>query len=334
MNITILGAGAFGLAMAVMTGKFGHKVTVWTAFEEELADLIAYREHRKKLPNVRIPEYINFSSGIECCENADIVIFGVPSGVTRQVAAQAEPFISKSAIVINTSKGLEHNSLKRMSQVLFEELHRPIVVLSGPSHAEEVARGIATSAVVSCEDNELSKTVQAALNNKEFRLYRNHDVIGCELGGALKNIIAIGVGICDGLGFGDNTKAALLTRGLAEITRLGIAMGARHETFAGLTGIGDLIVTCYSMHSRNRRAGILIGSGMLITEAISKIGTVEGFSCCKVALDLIEKYDVKMPITQQIYEVLFNEKSPRKALETLMSRPSHDNESEYLKAFK
>ncbi|MDR0919959.1 MAG: NAD(P)-dependent glycerol-3-phosphate dehydrogenase [Oscillospiraceae bacterium] len=334
MNIVVLGAGSFGLAMAIMAGKFGHNVTVWTPFEEELGEIMTYREHRKKLPNIKIPDYVKFSSGLECCDDADIVIFGVPSNVTRQVAREAKMYISKSSIIVNTSKGIEANSLKRMSEVIFEELEFPVVVLSGPSHAEEVAKGMATSVVVSCADNAVAKTAQAALNNKEFRVYRNHDVIGCELGGAFKNIIALGVGICDGLGLGDNTKAALITRGIAEIARLGFAMGAKHETFAGLTGIGDLNVTCYSMHSRNRRAGILIGSGSTPLEAVEKIGTVEGFNCCKSALGLIEKYNVSMPITQQIYDILFNNKSPRQCLEALMSRPSTDNEAEYLSVYK
>ncbi|GHU55182.1 glycerol-3-phosphate dehydrogenase [NAD(P)+] [Clostridia bacterium] len=334
MNITVLGAGAFGIALAIMAEKFGHNVTVWTPFQKELADIMTYNEHRLKLPNVRIPRSIHFSSGLESTEDADIVIFGVPSDVTRKVAWQAKSHIPKSAIVINTSKGFEKGSLKRMSEVIFEELQQPIVALSGPSHAEEVARGVPTSVVVACTDNSIAKLAQSALNNKEFRVYRNNDVIGCELGGALKNIIAIGVGICDGLSYGDNTKAALITRGLAEITRLGIAMGAKHETFAGLTGIGDLNVTCYSMHSRNRRAGILIGTGNFsATEAVEKIGTVEGFFCCKATIELIEKYKVSMPITTQIYEILFNNKPPRSALETLMSRPSNDNESEYLSAY-
>jgi glycerol-3-phosphate dehydrogenase (NAD(P)+) len=334
MKICVLGSGAYGLALAIMLGKFGNDITVWTAFQDELNLLQTEREHKIKLPGVKIPDYVNFSQSLDCLENADFVIFGVPSSVTRQVAKTAKNFIPENAIVVNTSKGIEKDTFKRMSDILTEELQKPVVALSGPSHAEEVARGIPTAVVVESYDKDIAKKTQNAFNNGEFRVYYNKDVIGCELGGALKNIIALGAGICSGLGYGDNTKAALITRGLSEITRLGIALGAEHETFAGLTGIGDLIVTCMSEHSRNNRAGQLIGKGISPTDAIAQVGTVEGFFCCEVTMQLSEKTGVEMPITKQIYDVLFNNKSPKSALNALMARPATNNESEYLKTYR
>lgn len=334
-KISMIGAGAFSLALAVMADKFGHEVTVWTAFKDELTEILETRQNSKKLPNVILPQSIKFTFYPDDNEGVELVIFGVPSNVTRLVAKQMKDFIPPNAIIVNTSKGIEEQSHKRMSQVISEVIPNiPVVALSGPSHAEEVARDVPTTVVVASEDGDAAKKVQSLLSNRQFRIYRNHDVIGCEIGGALKNIIAIGAGICDGLEIGDNTKAALVTRGIAEMTRLGTAMGARHETFAGLTGIGDLNVTCYSVHSRNRKAGILIGSGLSPANAIGKIGTVEGFHCCRVIRELTEKYNVTMPISQQLYEVLFNNLAPRKAIENLMTRPLTDNESDYLKAYR
>lgn len=334
-KISIIGAGAFSLALAVMADKFGHEVTVWTAFEEELTEISETRQNSKKLPDITLSETINFTSALGSIEGAELIIFGVPSNVTRAVAKLVKEFIPKNAIIVNTSKGIEAETHKRMSQVISEVIPDiPVVALSGPSHAEEVARDVPTTVVVASENSDAAKKVQSLLSNRQFRIYRNHDVIGCEIGGALKNIIAIGAGICDGLEFGDNTKAALITRGIAEMTRLGNAMGARHETFAGLTGLGDVNVTCYSVHSRNRRAGILIGSGLSPAEAIEKIGTVEGFHCCKVIRELTKKYNVSMPISEQLYEVLFNNLPPKAALEKLMTRPLTDNESDYLEAYR
>ncbi len=240
----------------------------------------------------------------------------------RGVAKEAKPYIDEHMTVVNTGKGLEEGSLKRLSEVIEEELGiKDLVVLSGPSHAEEVARCVPTTMACASKNPEAAKYIQSELGNSFLRLYLNDDVIGCELGGALKNIIALCCGICDGMGYGDNTKAALMTRGIHEIARLGKACGAKVETFSGLTGIGDLIVTCTSMHSRNRRAGILIGQGISPEEAVKRVGTVEGYCCCNAAYQLAKKMGVEMPITEQLNKVLFEGGDVRDALGKLMNRP-------------
>ena len=237
----------------------------------------------------------------------------------------SKPFISDDSIIVNTGKGLEDGTLKRLSEILKEELpNNEVVVLSGPSHAEEVVLCMPTTVVVASENVKVADYVQEQLSNEVFRIYVSTDVVGCELGGALKNIIALSAGICDGMGYGDNTKAALMTRGIAEIARLGVALGANTDTFAGLTGIGDLIVTCTSMHSRNRRAGILIGEGTDPAEAVKEIGTVEGYGCAKVAHELALKAGVEMPITQKLYEALFNGKDLKESIHELMGRPKRN----------
>ena len=237
--------------------------------------------------------------------------------------------ISPETVIVNTGKGLEEESLKRMSEVLEEEFpDSPIVVLSGPSHAEEVALGMPTTVVASSKDVKYSDYIQSVMSNNTFRIYINSDMVGCELGGSLKNVIALCAGICDGMGFGDNTKAALMTRGITEIARLGVALGGKTETFAGLTGIGDLIVTCTSVHSRNRRAGMLIGQGTSPEDAVQQVGTVEGYICTKAAYELAQKVGVDMPITEQCYNVLFNGLSAKSALTNLMGRPKrHEAET-------
>lgn len=332
-DIVVLGAGGFGLSLAIMASRFGHSVSVWSAFEDEIEAIKRDGEHKKKLPGVKIPENISFFSNLNILEMNDddtIVIFGIPSAFTRDVARQAAPYLEKG-IVLNTAKGLEDGTFKRMSEVLKEEIpNLPIAVLSGPSHAEEVARGIPTTVVVSSESIETANYIQEVLSNKVFRIYINNDTTGCELGGSLKNIIALCAGICDGLGYGDNTKAALMTRGISEIARLGVAMGAKLETFSGLTGIGDLIVTCTSMHSRNRRAGILIGQGVYPDEAVRQVGTVEGYSCCKVAWELSKKMKVDMPITEQLYKVLYEYDDVKDSLGNLMGRPHRHETEEFL----
>ncbi len=322
-EIIILGSGGFGMSLAVMLHKLGHGVTVWSAFEEEIQNIRSDGEHRAKLPGVKIPKEINLVSDISNTKGKDIVLLGIPSPFVRDVVKKAAPYINEGAIVVNTSKGLENQSLKLISEIIREELPKsPLVILSGPSHAEEVALGIPTTVVAASNDMEAAAYIQEIMSSNVFRIYINNDVIGCEIGGALKNIIALCAGICDGLNFGDNTKAALMTRGLSEIARLGIAMGADYSTFAGLTGIGDLIVTCTSMHSRNRRAGILIGQGVKPEEAVKLVGTVEGYNCCKVALKLANKVGVSMPITEQLSKVLFEGKNVKEALVNLMTRPS------------
>lgn len=321
-KITILGSGGFGLSLAVMLDRLGHKVTVWSAFEQELLDIRKDGEHKAKLPGVKISESINLNADILCINGSDIVILGIPSPFVRNVLKSAAKYITENMIVVNTSKGIENSTLKLMSEVIAEEVpNSPVVVLSGPSHAEEVALGIPTTVVATSKNVEAASHIQEIMSSSVFRIYINNDVVGCEIGGALKNIIALCAGICDGLNFGDNTKAALMTRGITEIARLGVALGASSSTFGGLTGIGDLIVTCTSMHSRNRRAGILIGQGVKPEEAVKLVGTVEGYNCCKVALELAKKLDVNMPITEQLNNVLFENGNVKEALSKLMTRP-------------
>lgn len=322
-KIAVLGSGGFGLSLAIMADKFGHEVTVWSAFEEEIEQLRRDREHKRLLPGVPVSESIRLETEIETIDGNDLVIFAIPSAYVRKIAKLAVPYIKPETVVVNTGKGLEDGTLKRLSEVLEEEIpNSPIVVLSGPSHAEEVALGMPTTVVVASKDRKVANYVQDELSNKTLRIYVSDDLIGCELGGALKNIIALCAGICDGMKYGDNTKAALMTRGITEIARLGVALGARSDTFAGLTGIGDLIVTCTSMHSRNRRAGILIGEGVQPQEAVKQIGTVEGYICAKVAWELCQKTGVDMPITEQLNEVLHNGKEVKNALRDLMGRPN------------
>lgn len=322
-SIVILGSGGFGLSLAIMAEHSGkHKVTVWSKFQSEIDDIRKHGEHIQKLPGVPVSESIALTSDISCIKGCDMLIFGIPSSFVRDVAKLAAPYVEPGMVIVNTGKGLEEGSLKTLSQVIGEEIHTDkLVVLSGPSHAEEVARCIPTTIVAASENKSAAEYVQTQLASSFMRIYLNDDVKGCEIGGALKNIIALCVGICDGMGYGDNTKAALMTRGIHEIARLGKAYGANVTTFSGLTGIGDLIVTCTSMHSRNRRAGILIGQGVSPQEAVERVGTVEGYFCCKAAYDLAKRLGVEMPITNQLNDVLFNGGDVREALTALMNRP-------------
>lgn len=329
-DITILGSGGFGLALAILCHSMGHKVTVWSKFEQEINEIRSTGELAVKLPGVKIPEGIALTTDISAVSGKDVVLVGVPSQFTRSVAQEAAPHMQPQTVVVNTSKGLENGTYQRMSEVLTEEFpDNPIVVLTGPSHAEELARGIPTTVAVASEDVKYAEYIQDIFTSPTFRLYVNTDVAGCEIGGAMKNIIALAAGISDGLGFGDNTKAALMTRGIHEITALGLAMGARVETFAGLTGIGDLIVTCTSMHSRNRRAGILIGQGQSPEEAVRQVGTVEGYHCCEVAHGLAKKLGVTMPITEELYRVLFEKESADFSMSHLMGRPNRHESERY-----
>lgn len=322
-NITILGSGGFGLCLALTAYRNGHKVKVWSKFSDELEAIRRDGEHKQKLPGVHIPSEIELTDSMDCINGCDMVIFGVPSRFVRDTVRLAAPYITSSMTVVNTGKGLEESSLKTLSQVFHEELpaNIPVVIVTGPSHAEEVGRDVPTTIVAACEDESAAVTVQEMLSSQTLRIYLSPDVIGCEIGGALKNIIALCAGVCDGLGYGDNTKAALMTRGLHEIANLGLAMGGKRETFSGLSGVGDLIVTCCSMHSRNRRAGILIGEGMDPEEAVKMVGTVEGYYCCHAARELACKLGVTMPITEQLYKILFEGGDVKEALAALMSRP-------------
>lgn len=331
-EIAILGSGGFGTSLAVMMYKYGHTVTVWSAFADEIEAIKRDGEHKKLLPGHRISKEINLTTDISEIKGKDLVVFAIPSRFLRKVAKMAVPYISKETIILNTGKGLEDETFNRLSVILQEEFPKnSIAALSGPSHAEEVVMSMPTTIVVASTDINAAYYVQDTLSNDSFRIYISDDIIGCELGGSLKNIIALCAGICDGMGYGDNTKAALMTRGIAEIARLGVALGARADTFAGLTGIGDLIVTCTSMHSRNRRAGILIGQGINPQKAVEQVGTVEGYWCAKVAYELAQKENVVMPITEQLYSVLFNGKDVKKALIDLMARPKrHESEAKWI----
>ncbi len=324
-DILIYGAGAFGLALAVSLDKKGHNITVKTS---RLEDILSHRDNYRKLPGVKIPESIRFTDDLDELRDKDMIIFAVPVSAVRETAKKVSPYLTEKSVVLNTAKGLEQETLMRMSEVLGEELPTErIAVLSGPSHAEEVALFMPTTVCVSSKKDGCADYIQSVMNSDFFRVYISDDIIGCELGGALKNIIALCAGICDGVGYGDNTKAALMTRGIAEITRLGAAMGAKETTFSGLTGIGDLIATCTSMHSRNRRAGILIGQGISPDEAVREVGTVEGYFCTKAAYQLAHKEAISMPITEQLYELLFAENNVKQAISRLMSRPKrHESE--------
>lgn len=328
-KIAIMGSGGWGTALAVMTNKFGNEVSLWSVFPEEIETIKRDKENKKLLPGIAIPENIYLTSDINCARNADVVVLAVPSFATRSTAKLLEPILKENSIVVNIAKGLEENTYKRLSQVLEEELPLcKIVVMSGPSHAEEVARGVPTTNVVLSKDIAIAQFVQDVFMNETFRLYTSNDIIGAELGGALKNIIALAAGIIDGMGFGDNTKAALMTRGITEMVRLGVALGAKAETFAGLTGFGDLIVTCTSMHSRNRRCGILIGKGYKVEDALKEIGmTVEGYRTTKVAYKLALDFGIEMPIVNETYKVLYENKLPKDAILNLMTRmKKHETE--------
>ena len=322
-NITILGAGSWGTALYLLLRDSGHQVRLWTWQPEHAAEVLAELENKQFLPGVPLPSDVEISSDMATMlSGAEIVVFAVPSHVVRSVAQQAAPLVPQGAIIVNVAKGFEKDTLLRLSQVLAEELPtHDIAVLSGPSHAEEVAKKLPTAVVVSSLSEAAAKEIQSVFMSDYFRVYTNDDMIGVELGGALKNIIALGAGIVDGVGMGDNTKAALMTRGLAEMARLGEAMGAKVFTFAGLTGIGDLIVTCGSMHSRNRRAGILLGKGHSLDETLKEVGmVVEGVNAVANVHMLRQKYNVSMPISEMIYRVLFEGMEAKKAILTLMTR--------------
>lgn len=322
-KITVLGAGSWGTAIAVLLNDIGHEVTLWTIYEKEAERLRADREQKEYLPGVRIDENIKItSSREEAAKNADIIVIVIPSTHIRELLTDFKPYLNERQILVNCSKGLEEGSLLRISQVMAEVV--PVcrrAVLSGPSHAEEVSRRIPTTVVAASEDVETAKEIQGVFMSPVFRVYTNTDIAGVELGAALKNVIALAAGVSDGMGYGDNTKAALMTRGIVEIARLGEAMGADRHTFSGLSGIGDLIVTCTSMHSRNRRAGILLGQGKSLKEALDEVHmVVEGVNTAKAAYELSLKYNVEMPIVQEIYLMLFENKDVKAVVYDLMTR--------------
>lgn len=325
-NVMVLGAGGFGISLAMMCCRYGHQVTVWSHREEEVVRLQTEREQKKLLPGVKIPQEILFTPSLETAQQSDLVIMAVPSFAVRQTSRLLSQTVGKNTIVACVAKGIEQGTFYDFSTVISQEIpENPNVILSGPSHAEEVCRGEATTVVVTSKDRAAAMQVQDWLMNPDFRVYVNDDVVGVELGGALKNIIAVASGIADGAGMGDNAKAALMTRGITEIARLGVAMGGHQETFAGLSGIGDLVVTCTSNHSRNRRFGRLVGQGMPVQQALKQVGmVVEGYSCTKVAHELAQKMGVEMPITEQTYQVLYEGKNTQDALRSLMGRPKRN----------
>lgn len=330
--ISVLGAG-WGTALAVMCKREGHEVRLWSPFQEEVDTIRRHGEHRKLLPGVPVPPSIELTTDLQCAADADVVIMATPSFAVGDTARKLHGVITDGTLVVNVSKGLEDGSYRLFSQVIGEALPTArVVALTGPSHAEEVARAVPTSVVCASRDVEAAETAQELLMNSRFRIYVTDDATGAELGGALKNVVALAAGILDGLSMGDNAKAALMTRGLAEMARLGAAMGARAETFAGLSGMGDLIVTCGSMHSRNRRAGMAIGRGTLPAQAVAEVGTVEGYFAARAAYELSKKLGVDMPITTECYRICYENKPPFEALNELMQRPMrHETEATWLR---
>ena len=326
-EIGIVGAGSWGIALAYLLRNNGHKVTVWSRRQETVDKLKAYHGNEDKLPGVILDDSVVFTCNMEeAVRNKDLIVLVVPSAHMRETVKLMAPFVDGNdehqQIIVNCSKGIEEQSLMVMSDVILDEIPGcQVCVMSGPSHAEEVGKGMPTSIVVGAFDKETARLVQNVFMSNVFRVYISPDMLGIEIGAALKNVIALAAGIADGYGLGDNAKAALITRGIAEIGRLGMAMRGKFETFSGLSGIGDLIVTCASMHSRNRRAGILIGQGKSMQEAMDEVKmVVEGVYSAKAARLLAEKYDVEMPIVTAVNQVLFEGKSPAEALNDLMIR--------------
>lgn len=322
-KIGLIGAGSWGTALSKLAADNGHEVTVWSIVKEEIEMLQENREHLDKLPGVKLPENISYTTELAAAiEGKDMCILAVPSPFTRSTAAMMKPFVKEGQIIVNVAKGVEEKTLMTLSEIIGQEVPQAdVAVLSGPSHAEEVGKGIPTTIVVGAKNRQTAEFLQNLFMSPVFRVYISSDVMGIEIGAALKNVVALAAGMADGLGYGDNTKAALITRGIAEIARLGISMGGRIETFYGLTGIGDLIVTCASMHSRNRRAGILIGKGASMEEAMKEVKmVVEGVYSAKAGYALSQKYGVSMPIVEQVNRILFEGMPASDAVKELMLR--------------
>ena len=322
-NISILGAGGWGIAIGVLLNNNGHNVTMWSAVEREVNMLTEKRENTVSLPGIIIDEKIKITSDLnEAVENKDIIVLAVASSYIRSTANRIKDLVKDGQIIINVAKGIEESTLMTMTDIIEEEKpNADVPVLSGPSHAEEVGKGLPTTCVAGAKTKKTAEYIQNIFSSKVFRVYISPDMLGIELGGSLKNVIALAAGIADGLGYGDNTKAALITRGITEISRLGIAMGANSMTLYGLTGTGDLIVTCASMHSRNRRAGILMGQGYTMDEAVKEVNmVVEGIYSAKAAKKLAEKYNVSLPIIEVVNMILFENLSAKDAVDELMLR--------------
>lgn len=321
-KVSILGGGSWGIALAVLLHKNGHHITIWSALENEIEMLKSTHEH-KMLPGVKLNEDMVFTTeDQEAVRGKDLIVMAVASSFTRTTSQRISHLIVPGQKIVNVAKGIEEKTLMTLSEIIEQEIPQAdVAVLSGPSHAEEVSRGIPTTIVVGAKSKNTAEYIQNLFMNEVFRVYTSPDVLGMELGGSLKNVVALAAGIADGLGYGDNTKAALITRGITEIARLGTAMGGKFETFCGLTGIGDLIVTCASMHSRNRRAGILIGQGKSCEEAMKEVQmVVEGVYSAKAAMALAKKYEIQLPIIEQVNAVLFEGKSAEQAVKELMLR--------------
>lgn len=322
-KIGMIGAGSWGMALTWLLTNNGHQVTVWSALEDEIKMLCEKREHTSKLPGVILPESVSFTTELEkAAAGMELLVLAVPSPFVRSTAHRLKDIAEEGQIIVNVAKGIEEKTLMTLSEVIEEEIPQAqVAVLSGPSHAEEVGKGVPTTIVAGAKTKKAAEKIQNIFMSPVFRVYTSPDVLGIELGAALKNVVALAAGIADGLGYGDNTKAALITRGITEISRLGTAMGGRRETFFGLSGIGDLIVTCASMHSRNRRAGILIGQGHTMEEAMEEVKmVVEGVYSAKAAVGLAEKYQVSLPIIEQVNQVLFYGKPAADAVGELMLR--------------
>ena len=323
MKIGVLGAGSWGTALAILLHENGHEVTLWSIDKREVAMIDEKREQVEKLPGVMIPDRIAVTNDVESSVTGkDMLVMAVPSIFVRSTSKMIAPYIKEGQLIVNVAKGIEEDTLMNMTDIIEDEIRQARVgVLSGPSHAEEVGRRIPTTVVAGAHDKATAEEIQEAFMSPVFRVYTSPDMVGIELGAALKNVIALAAGIVDGLGLGDNPKAALITRGIAEITRLGLAMGGRFETFIGLSGIGDLIVTCTSTHSRNHNAGYLIGQGKSYQEAMDEVKmVVEGVYSAKAALALAKKYNVEVPITEQVNQVLFEGRSAKDAVTSLLMR--------------
>ncbi|MFR9147153.1 MAG: NAD(P)H-dependent glycerol-3-phosphate dehydrogenase [Mediterraneibacter sp.] len=321
----VLGAGSWGTALSVLLCDNGHQVTMWSIDENEVKMLNEKREHETKLPGVKLPDQLIVTGDLEdTVKGKDFLVLAVPSPFTRSTAAKMSPCVTDGQIIVDVAKGIEESTLMTLSQQIRQEIPQAdVAVLSGPSHAEEVGRRLPTTCVIGATTRKTAEYLQSMFISKVFRVYTSPDILGIELGGSLKNVIALAAGIADGLGYGDNTKAALITRGIAEIARLGVKMGGKIESFTGLTGIGDLIVTCASVHSRNRKAGYLIGQGRSVQEAMDEVKmVVEGVYSAKAAAKLAEKYQVSMPIVEEVNKVLFEGKAPARAVDDLMMRES------------
>jgi glycerol-3-phosphate dehydrogenase (NAD(P)+) len=327
MNCFVIGNGGWGTAIGMTLAENGHRVTLWGPFENEISEIRSAGENTVYLPGVALPDSLRWTADPAAVENAELVVLVVPSRFVRSTLETFQPHLPERAVIVSATKGLDEKTHQRMSEVAFDVLGRDIAVLSGPSHAEEVARGVPTAVTVAGKNPDSLKTIQDAFTGKHFRVYTSADVIGVELGGTLKNIIAVAAGIHDGLGLGDNSKAALMTRGLAEISRLGNVLGAQPETFAGLSGIGDLIVTCSSRHSRNRAVGERLGKGESIQTIMGGMKQVaEGVWNARAARDLADEHGINMPITREVCAIVEEEKDPRRALQDLMNRdpvPEH-----------